>query len=395
MTTVASLLVSSVINGGQASYKRYNLSAGTVVTNVPNSGYYINAFYKDYWILGSSNQYINAGNTGLLYSYIAQDVSIPNTYTRPYIAYNSDANIITPNSVIGPYAGDVIDTGTYVFAEIRPGTTNGFVKLQGASVFNNPGSAMRYGWSVKLSQDREYLIVGAPDDLSLAGSVFILKRNAGTPPTYTLQQKLTAFDGVAGDNFGTSVSINSTGDKVIVGSPNDGSGSAYVYNRVGTTWTLDTKLTGSDITGSAKYGTFVDMDYSGNSVVVGAPFQTIGAETEAGKVYVYQYAGSWTEEKIVEIPPTANYNFGTVVRMSGSGTRIAILSAAAKVNGFSNSGLGYIYDYSNNSWTNSQVLVPLYAPLTTNTVIPIIKSFVMNKLGTLVFANQFGWRLDT
>ena len=60
--------------------------------------------------------------------------------------------------------------------------------------------------------------------------------------------KLTAADGAAGDQFGTSVSVS--GDYAVVGAPEDddngaGSGSAYVFVRSGSTWSAQQKLTAS------------------------------------------------------------------------------------------------------------------------------------------------------
>ena len=57
--------------------------------------------------------------------------------------------------------------------------------------------------------------------------------------------KITASDGAAFDNFGRSVSIS--GDYSVMGSHRDddngdGSGSAYVFRRTGTTWAQEAKL---------------------------------------------------------------------------------------------------------------------------------------------------------
>src|SRR5260221_13960728 len=68
-------------------------------------------------------------------------------------------------------------------------------------------------------------------------------------PTFALQQKLTAADGAANDNFGVSVALN--GETAVVGARLDDvnfvdEGSAYVFVRNGATWAQQAKLTASD-----------------------------------------------------------------------------------------------------------------------------------------------------
>ena len=61
---------------------------------------------------------------------------------------------------------------------------------------------------------------------------------------WTQQAKLIASDAAAGDEAGASVSI--AGDTLTVGSHLDdgGAGSAYVFQRSGTSWSQQAKLTG-------------------------------------------------------------------------------------------------------------------------------------------------------
>jgi hypothetical protein len=78
-------------------------------------------------------------------------------------------------------------------------------------------------------------------------------------PTWTQQQKLTASDGVARDDFGWSVAVS--GETAVIGAYGRGSGrgAAYVFVRSGGTWTQQQELTASD--GAAN-------DYFGLSVAV-------------------------------------------------------------------------------------------------------------------------------
>ena len=73
--------------------------------------------------------------------------------------------------------------------------------------------------------------------------------------------ELTASDGAAGDQFGTSVSIS--GDKAIVGafrddSPVTDSGSASIFEFNGTNW-VETKITASDSVADHFFGGAVSL----------------------------------------------------------------------------------------------------------------------------------------
>ena len=80
--------------------------------------------------------------------------------------------------------------------------------------------------------------------------------------------KLTASDGGAGENFGSSVSVD--GDTAVVGAPRDNGdkAAAYVLTRQSGAWSQVAKLTASDGTAVNSFGISVSVD--GDTVVVGA-----------------------------------------------------------------------------------------------------------------------------
>ena len=98
----------------------------------------------------------------------------------------------------------------------------------------------RFGYSVSISDD--IVVVGsAYDDGDQSGSAYIFHRNQGGADNWGERRKVTASDGTAGDNFGSSVSISD--GTVVVGASGDkddgdDSGSAYLFFRVGlcTAW---------------------------------------------------------------------------------------------------------------------------------------------------------------
>ena len=158
---------------------------------------------------------------------------------------------------------------------------------------------------------------------ALAQSRTRLRAAAGSLQTQTAsasETKLTASDGSELDEFGYAVAID--GNTAVVGaqhdetSPGAFTGSAYVFVRVGDTWTEQAHLTASGAHSSNNFG--VSVGISGDTIVVGsnnhdtptAPF---------GRAYVFVRTGNaWTLQATLApsvVPNTAG--FGDVVAISG------------------------------------------------------------------------------
>ncbi len=200
--------------------------------------------------------------------------------------------------VVGAYGDDIgsnINQGSaYVFAN-SAGIWNQQQKLIAAD-----GAADDdFGCSVALSRDT--LIVGAyradigskPDQ----GSAYVFVLSNGS---WLQQQKLVAGDGAAGDNFGNEVAIS--GDTVIVGAhfadigANFDQGSAYIFSRTGNSWSQQQKLTATDGATDDRFGDSVAI--SGGTVVVGALYDDIGANSDQGSAYVFVRNGSaWNQQQ--------------------------------------------------------------------------------------------------
>ncbi|MGH7186935.1 MAG: putative Ig domain-containing protein, partial [Pseudomonadota bacterium] len=105
---------------------------------------------------------------------------------------------------------------------------------------------------------------------------------------WTQQEKLIANDGAAGDNFGISVALS--GDTVVVGADSDTiganafQGSAYVFTNSGS-WYQQQKLTAADGAAFDSFGRSVAL--SGDTVVVGASADDIGTNGDQGSAYVF------------------------------------------------------------------------------------------------------------
>jgi hypothetical protein len=175
---------------------------------------------------------------------------------------------------------------TYVNLETTSGnrTASSWAPLAEVSYdVNTPGTAYRY-FRLYVNSSNE------------GGQVSINELKLYTTPlsgqsvtvdeSWSEQQKLTASDAAASDQFGLSVSID--GDYAIVGAlvgdstiATD-SGAAYIFKRDGTTWSEIKKLTASDSAAS---------DYFGGSIAIDGTYAIVGAQGEdssTGAAYIYE-----------------------------------------------------------------------------------------------------------
>ncbi|HEX8351364.1 MAG TPA: Calx-beta domain-containing protein [Pyrinomonadaceae bacterium] len=188
------------------------------------------------------------------------------------------------------------------------------------------------------------------------GAAYVYVR---TGSAWALQQKLTAADGGASDQFGLSVAVN--GDTAVVGAlgddlnaTNDNLGSAYVFTRGGATWSQQGKLTADAGTAGGGFGTEVAV--SGDTAVVGAPLETVNSTTNRGAAYVFRRAGSaWArEQRIVLDTGESGDLFGISVDVDGD---TAAFSAAQGFSATAVKGAVFVYTRAGAVWTQQQKLL--------------------------------------
>ena len=145
----------------------------------------------------------------------------------------------------------------------------------------------------------------------------------------------------AGDKFGSSVSINSIGDRVAIGAPfNDGnganSGHVRIYSYNGTDWVQ----LGNDINGKAvrdESGSSVSINSIGDRVAIGSPFND-GNGIDSGSVSIYSYNGTdWIRVK-TDIDGQSAGDLLNSVSMNSAGNRVVIGSMNSDTNGKNNTG---------------------------------------------------------
>jgi hypothetical protein len=206
----------------------------------------------------------------------------------------------------------------YVFVRDAGGVWSQQAKL----VASDGAPVDLFGIAVALHGDTAVVGANLDDDRGTnSGSAYVFVRS-GT--SWSQQQKLLApiGDGAAGDDFGSAVAIDA--DTVLVGArlanrlTDTEAGATYVFVRSGVTWTQQAKLQGTDTTHA--------LDRFGCAVDVEADRALIGAEVEdapfasSGAAYVFERIGSvWSlQKRLAPLDPVGQDRFGQAVALSGN-----------------------------------------------------------------------------
>ncbi len=163
------------------------------------------------------------------------------------------------------------------------------------------------------------------------------------------EHKLTDPNGVAGDSFGSSVSIS--GDLCIVGAPVDDdngtdAGSAYIFRFDGFDWTPEAKLTASDGSAGDMFGISVSID--GAICLIGAYGDSINGNY-TGSAYIFRYDDpNWVEEaKLVAFDGDQNDEFGASVSISSNA---CVIGTSGDDDNGDGSGSAYVFRFNGNDW---------------------------------------------
>jgi len=209
-----------------------------------------------------------------------------------------------------------------------------------------------FGWSVSL--DNDTALIGAywdDDNGDKSGSAYVFTRN-GTK--WTLQAKLLASDGTIMDYFGYSVSLS--GNTACISAPidddnGDASGSAYIFTRTGSNWTQQAKLIAADGATGDNFGFRVFL--AGNTALIGAQAD----DDVRGSAYVFTRANTtWTQEaKLLASDGQSDDFFGYFVSLSDD---TALIGAPGDSDYGDSSGSAYVFTRTGTTWTQQQKLLP-------------------------------------
>lgn len=277
--------------------------------------------------------------------------------------WTETARLLPPGSVTGRRFGfsvsvsdDKVLVGVgesrgrgYVFEKIGGMWTRTAILFSDDALFGD-----YFGHSVSISGDTA--IVGAPNDNDQgiqSGSAHVFEKIAGV---WTRTAKLLAADGAANDLFGSAVAIS--GDRVIIGAPNDddgaaNSGSAYIFENVGGDWIQTAKLLAADAAIEDLFGSAVSID--DDAAIVGAPNDDDRA-FNAGSAYIFEtVGGDWTQTaKLFAADAALGERFGSAVSIDGDA---AVVGAFYDDDSGSFSGSTYLFERVSSVWRQTAKLL--------------------------------------
>ena len=158
----------------------------------------------------------------------------------------------------------------------------------------------------------------------------------------------------AGDNFGSSVSINNDGNRVAIGAPNNAgtstdAGHVRVYEFNGSDWIQ----IANDIEGESqddKSGSSVSINDDGTRVAIGAPYNA-GAGLISGHVRVYDFNGAIWSQLGLDIDGNSIFDaFGQSVSIDSVGNRVVIGAPKSAAGLGPGTGLVRIYEFDGTDW---------------------------------------------
>lgn len=257
---------------------------------------------------------------------------------------------------------------------------------QVGSNINGEASNDQFGTSVAISGDGRIVAAGAPFNAgggASAGHVRVYEYTTGLTGSLAWTQLGADIDGINGEQSGISISLNTAGDVLAIGSPNYSTTLTNV-GRVRVFYldpaALNWVQRGGDIIGTAGNiysGTTVCLNGDGTRLAV----FDFGGASNVGQVKVYAWNGTtWNPLGQTLTGITSNSEFGRGLAFNSAGTRLAVGAPKDATLGV-NQGATYVYD-----WDSTAALWTLNSPV-------IFGEVAADQSGTAVSLNYAGDRL--
>jgi len=279
--------------------------------------------------IGASNSKINnitgAGAVYIFTGYgtgLNQAVKITgsgNNQFNDYFGSSVSLNGLGNLTVVGAVGANNGSGAAYIFTGTQSNWTQ-VIKLTGV---NNRKSGDLFGASIDVNTVGNTIIIGSPNSDYTSGSAFIF---TGSRNTWNQTARITSTDIKSGDRFGTSVSINSLGNIALVGAPGVSgySGAAYVFTGSGNSWIQTAKLTTFDGLPNDYFGSSVSLNGIGNQAVIGAYNANVYGISGVGIIYIYTGSGTNWRKYGQNTNLTSGQYFGWSTAMNYSGNIKAI-----------------------------------------------------------------------
>ncbi len=277
---------------------------------------------------------------------------------------------------------------------------------------NTVGLSDFFGYAVSVSADGSTLAVGAPNESSAAsgingnqeqhagtiynetGAVYVFTRDR---QSWNQQAYIKASNPGTLDSFGTSVSLSSDGNTLVVGAQKEASnatgvggnqsddnapnaGAVYVFARSGNTWNQEEYIKASNTGEGDLFGSTVSISSDGNTLAVGAHRESSSATGingdqssngafNSGAVYIFTRNGSsWSQQAYIKASNTDGGDyFGYSLALNADGNTLVVgafqeASNATGVNGDDtddsamSAGAVYVFVRSVSTWSQQAYL---------------------------------------
>jgi hypothetical protein len=256
-------------------------------------------------------------------------------------SFGQSVSVYGDTCVIGADNKNAGEGAAYVFTR-----SGGVWTEQQKLLASDHAAPFMFGYSVHLNGND--CIVGSiySDAVTDGGAAYIFTYSGGI---WTEQQKLTASDRQSGDEFGTSVAIDS--DSCVIGAayasaPGAGSGASYVFTRSGGIWTEQQKLVSGDLAAGDEFGSFVSI--LSERCLIGARWNATDG-IFSGSAYTFTRSGGvWTEEQKLYPPDKSDGDrFGHSVSLNSD---YLLIGSRSDDDIGSSSGSAYLYQLSGSTW---------------------------------------------
>jgi hypothetical protein len=220
-------------------------------------------------------------------------------------SWSQQAELLSPtpgnNEAFGSWG--VAISGDTLIAGDQGGPTNGFIP--GVDVFTRVNGNWQLTTTIQLPDDFDF----SPATVAIRGNTIVVGNNGANlgngaawvfglvQGKWTLQAKLSPSDLISGSQFGVMVVAGR--DSVVVGAPSAPgasafSGAVYVFNRQDTGWVQTAKVIASDGVSGDGFG--FGLDVNGETMAIGATGRTTSAGVGTGAVYLYHLNdGRWKQ----------------------------------------------------------------------------------------------------
>jgi hypothetical protein len=278
------------------------------------------------------------------------------TTIRPDGSITSSAiNVIGGLTLAGSILTGVTDKH---IASPSRGHALGYSALWSAGIIDAQGARAPCGYSIAFSADARYAAASDGIDGSAAYgrvNVYTVLSNGGFANDVIILPPSGLLDTTS---FGTAIRFSNNASRVFISEPGltANSGAVHIYNRaVDNSWALSQSILAPIASG--QFGYSMDVSASGRYLVVSA-WQALSG---TGTVYIYEQSGtSWSLVFTLASPNsnTSNYQFGRNVRFSNDAKLLAI-SATGSTELYNRSGTVHLYTKSvgSTTWTKLTSIV--------------------------------------